>query len=47
VASNHFQGELYDPGNHPSKKFKENKSWIIEKESFLIKEFFKWLRNLS
>jgi hypothetical protein len=38
---------LYDPETNPLKKFKENKSWIPEKDGVLNREFFKWLGNLS
>jgi hypothetical protein len=47
VISSYSKHELYDPETNPLKKFKENKSWRLEKDSILNSEFFKWLRNLS
>jgi hypothetical protein len=35
VISSQLQGEFYDLETHPYKKFKENKSWTLEKGNIL------------
>jgi hypothetical protein len=47
VISSHSQSELFDLETNPLKRFKENKSWRLEKDGVLNWEFFKWLGNLS
>jgi CRISPR/Cas system CSM-associated protein Csm2 small subunit len=47
VIASHNQGELLDPETNSLKKFKDNKTWRLEKEGILNQEFFKWLGNLT
>jgi hypothetical protein len=36
-----------DLETNPLKKFKDNKSWRLEKEGVLNHKFFQWLGNLT
>jgi hypothetical protein len=47
VIASHSQGELLDPETNLLKKFKDNKTWRLEKEGVFNCEFFKWLGNLT
>jgi hypothetical protein len=46
VIASHIQGEFLDLETNPLKKFKDNKTWRLEKEGALNRKFFKWLGNL-
>ena len=41
VITSHSQGELLDPETKPLKKFKDQKTWRLEKKGVLNYEFFK------
>jgi hypothetical protein len=41
VIASHSQGELLDPETNPLKKFKDNKTWRLEKEGVFNRKFFK------
>ena len=47
VIASYSQGKLYDPETNPLEQFKVNKSWRLEKDGVLNREFFKWLGNLT
>ena len=47
MIASRSQDELLDPETNPLKKFKDNKSWKLEKEGVLNWDFFKWLGNLT